>query len=265
MTTTADRQGPAASVPAGPHVLESQGLGFAVGGARIVEDVSLGVRESEFLAVIGPNGAGKTTLFNLLTGILRPTAGRILLGGQDVTGASTVQRARLGLSRSFQVTSLFSHLSVLENVRLAARAHLGGSGKLWTRIRPDDPAVVSARDALEMVGLADRAEELAVSLSHGNKRKLDLAIAIVGQPQVLLLDEPTAGMGADDLPPVIELIGEIHEQGTTIVMVEHRMDLIVDLADRIAVMHHGSLLACAEPDAVMSDPTVQTAYLGEPL
>ncbi|MGH8828199.1 MAG: ABC transporter ATP-binding protein, partial [Jiangellaceae bacterium] len=246
-------------------VLESLGLGFAVGGATIVDNVSLGVRAGEFLAVIGPNGAGKTTLFNLLTGILRPTAGRIFLGGQEITTASTVQRARLGVSRSFQVTSLFSHLNVLENVRLAARAHLGGSGKLWTRIRRDDPAVVSARTALETVGLAERADDLAASLSHGNKRKLDLAIAIVGRPQVLLLDEPTAGMGADDLPPVIELIGAIHAQGTTIVMVEHRMDLIVGLADRIAVMHHGSLLACAEPEAVMSDPTVQTAYLGEPL
>ncbi|HEU0041081.1 MAG TPA: ATP-binding cassette domain-containing protein, partial [Jiangellaceae bacterium] len=174
MTTTADRQGPAASAPAAPHVVESQGLGFAVGGATIVDDVTLGVRAGEFLAVIGPNGAGKTTLFNLLTGILRPTAGRIFLGGHEITTASTVQRARLGLSRSFQVTSLFSQLSVLENVRLAARAHLGGSGKLWTRIRRDDPAVVSARAALETVGLAERADDLAASLSHGNKRKLDL-------------------------------------------------------------------------------------------
>lgn len=263
--TTTDQRGPVQPVPVAPPVLESRGLGFAVGGARILDNVSLGVREGEFLAVIGPNGAGKTTLFNLLTGILRPTDGSILLGGQDVTGSSTAQRARLGLSRSFQVTSLFSHLSVLENVRLAARAHLGGSGKLWSRIRQDDPAAANAMAALETVGLAVRAANLAASLSHGNKRKLDLAIAIVGHPKVLLLDEPTAGMGADDLPTVIDLIGAIHDEGTTIVMVEHRMDLILGLADRIAVMHHGSLLACDSPDAVMSDPTVQTAYLGEPL
>ncbi len=268
VTTTDERPGP--DTPGGPGpaatpVLESTGLCFAVGGATIVDDVSLAVRDGEFLAVIGPNGAGKTTLFNLLTGLVRPTAGRIELSGRDVTASSTVERARRGLARSFQVTSLFSHLTVLENVRLAARAHMGGSAKLWTRIRRDDRAVLDARGALDTVGLADRADDLAASLSHGNKRKLDLAIAIVGRPTVLLLDEPTAGMGADDLSPVIDLIGAIHRDGTTIVMVEHRMDLIVGLADRIAVMHHGSLLACAEPDAVMADPTVQTAYLGEPL
>lgn len=169
------------------------------------------------------------------------------------------------MARSFQVTSLFTHLTVLENVRLAARAHLGGSGRIWSRIGRADDAVRRAEEALQMVGLADRMTETAANLSHGNKRKLDLAIAIAGDPQVLLLDEPTAGMGADDLPPVIDLIGEIHRRGTTVVMVEHRMDLILGLADRIAVMHHGALLACDEPDAVMSDPTVQTAYLGEPL
>jgi branched-chain amino acid transport system ATP-binding protein len=154
---------------------------------------------------------------------------------------------------------------VQENVRLAARAHLGGSGRIWARVGRDDEAVREAEQALHTVGLADRMTETAANLSHGNKRKLDLAIAIAGQPQVLLLDEPTAGMGADDLPPVIDLIADIHRRGTTIVMVEHRMDLILGLADRIAVMHHGSLLACGEPDAVMADATVQTAYLGEPL
>lgn len=264
MTTTTERQGPVPA-PAAGQVLGSDGLGFTVGGATIVDDVSIGISKGEFFAVIGPNGAGKTTLFNLLTGILRPTAGRIFLAGEDVTGSSTMHRARRGLSRSFQVTSLFNHLTVLENVRLAARAHLGGSGRLWSRIRRDDPAIHSAFAALDKVGLADRAGDIAASLSHGNKRKLDLAIAIVGNPQVLLLDEPTAGMGADDLLPVIELIGRIHADGTTIVMVEHRMDLILGLADRVAVMHHGALLACDVPDAVMSDPTVQTAYIGEPL
>lgn len=261
MTTTLPQE--SAPSPPAAHVLATDGLEFTVGGVRIVEGVSVGVREGEFFAVIGPNGAGKTTLFNLLTGILRPTAGRILLDERDVTGTSTTERARRGLARSFQVTSLFDHLTVLENVRLAVRAHRGGSWRLWSRIRRDDPAVVSAAETLATVGLADRADDLAASLSHGNKRKLDLAIAIAGRPRVLLLDEPTAGMGADDLPPVIDLIGRIHDQGTTIVMVEHRMDLILGLADRVAVMHHGALLACAEPDAVMSDPAVQTAYLGE--
>lgn len=263
--TSTDSRGPGNPVPAGRVVMATQGISFHVGGARIVEQVTLDVHEGEFLAVIGPNGAGKTSLFNLLTGLYKPSAGTVTLVGSDVTNASPAQRARKGLSRSFQVTSLFTHLTVLENVRLAARAHLGGSGRIWSRISRQDEAVTKAMAALETVGLADRADEIAANLSHGNKRKLDLAIAIVGNPAVLLLDEPTAGMGADDLPPVIELIGDIHARGTTIVMVEHRMDLILGLADRIAVMHHGALLACDTPDAVMADPTVQTAYLGEPL
>ncbi|GAB3020563.1 ABC transporter ATP-binding protein [Nocardioides flavus (ex Wang et al. 2016)] len=262
---THDLRGPAVPAPAGRPVMRTSGLGFAVGGVRIVSDVDLDVRQGEFLAVIGPNGAGKTTLFNLLTGLYRPTSGSIELAGDDVTRLTPAQRARRGMARSFQVTSLFTHLSVLENVRLAARAHLGGSARLLGRIGRGDEAVRRAEEALETVGLADRATETAANLSHGNKRKLDLAIAIAGEPRVLLLDEPTAGMGADDLPPVIDLIGRIHARGTTIVMVEHRMDLILGLADRIAVMHHGSLLACDEPDTVMADPTVQTAYLGEPL
>jgi branched-chain amino acid transport system ATP-binding protein len=263
--TQTDSRGPASPAPAGSPVLACEDLGFTVGGARIVSGVSLDVREGEFLAVIGPNGAGKTSLFNLLTGLYRPSTGRISLGGADVTRATPAQRARRGLARSFQVTSLFTHLTVLENVRLAARAHLGGSGRIWARVGRGDEAVARAMVALETVGLAARAGELAASLSHGNKRKLDLAVAIVGDPAVLLLDEPTAGMGADDLPPVIDLVGAIHARGTTVVMVEHRMDLILGLADRIAVMHHGALLACDHPDAVMADPTVQTAYLGEPL
>lgn len=246
-------------------MVRTEGLSFTVGRVGIVSEVDLEVREAEFLAVIGPNGAGKTTLFNLLTGLYKPTGGRILLGGEDVTRLSPARRARRGMARSFQVTSLFSRLTVLENVRLAARAHLGGSGRIWGRVHRRDEAVGRAREALETVGLADRAGEVAANLSHGDKRKLDLAIAIAGEPKVLLLDEPTAGMGADDLPPVIELISEIHRRGTTIVMVEHRMDLILGLADRIAVVHHGALLACGEPDAVMADETVQTAYLGEPL
>lgn len=265
MSTTSLKERGSAGPSAPGRILETQDLRFAVGGVEIVKDVSLAVQEREFLAVIGPNGAGKTTWFNLLTGILRPTAGTITLGGEDVTQASTMQRARRGLARSFQVTSLFDNLTVLENVRLAAQADLGGSANLWSRIRRNDPAVLAALDALETVGLQERAEDVAASLSHGNKRKLDLAIAIVGKPKVLLLDEPTAGMGADDLPPIIELIKSIHASGTTIIMVEHRMDLVLGLADRIAVMHHGTVLAWDKPDAVMANPTVQSAYLGEAL
>lgn len=249
----------------GSDVLRADGLRFAVGGATIIDGVSLGVTPGEFLAVIGPNGAGKTTLFNLLTGTLTPTAGTIHLAGRDVTRASPARRARRGLARSFQVTSLFPRLTVLENVRLATRASLGGSARPWGRVTGRDRAVVRAIEVLGTVGLEHRAEEVSGALPHGDKRKLDLAIAIAGDPGVLLLDEPTAGMGADDLGPVIDLIRHIHDRGTPIVMVEHRMDLILGLADRIAVMHHGALLACDTPDAVMADAEVQSAYVGEPL
>ena len=247
------------------NVLEATELSWQVGGNRIVREVSLSVAEGEFLAVIGPNGAGKTSLFNLVSGIRRPSAGTLTLDGADISRATPAQRARRGMARSFQLTSLFDGLEVRENVRLAARAHLGGSAHIWKRIRRGDQALARADEALELVGLADRSRARAADLPHGDKRKLDLAIAIVGQPRILLLDEPTAGMGADDLDPVIDLISRIHRDGTTIIMVEHRMDLILGLADRIAVMHHGALLACGEPDEVMSNPTVQSAYLGEPL
>lgn len=259
--TAAATRGPASDTA----VLSTRDLTLTIGGARIVEGVSLAVRPGEFLAVIGPNGAGKTSLFNLLTGVYRPTSGRVLLGGADVTGHPPHRRARAGLSRSFQVTSIFPALTVLENVRLAAQAHLGGSLVPWRRVRRQDEATERARGALDRVGLGDRLDDEAASLSHGNKRKLDLAIAVVGDPMVLLLDEPTAGMSVEDVGPVIEVIRGIGDGGTTIVMVEHRMDLVLGLADRIAVMHHGALLACDAPDAVMADETVQSAYLGESL
>ncbi|MBE1562546.1 ABC transporter ATP-binding protein [Nonomuraea africana] len=233
---------------------------------RILREVSLQVRRGEIVAVLGPNGAGKTTLFNLLTGLRRPTEGAILLEGRDVTRAPVWQRARKGLARSFQITSLFPSLTVMENVRLAAQAHRGGSLALWRRVTRHDPALDEAGRALDLVGIADRADDLAADLSHGGKRKLEVALAIVGRPVVLLLDEPTAGMSAEDVPEVTEVIRKVRDTlGTTIVLVEHRMDVAVGLADRMAVMHHGTLLACDTPERVMADAEVQSAYLGEAL
>lgn len=246
-------------------ILATDDLDLTIGGARIVEDVSLEVRDGEFLAVIGPNGAGKTSLFHLLTGIYRPTAGRIRFLDQDITDIPTYERARAGLVRSFQVTSIFPALTVLENVRLAAQAALGGNMKLWRRITERDDAVVRARESLRRAGLSGEEDTAAASLSYGNKRKLELAITLAGDPRVLLLDEPTAGMSVEDVPDLIRVVQDIQATGTTVVMVEHRMDVVVDLADRIAVMHHGSLLACDTPEAVMANETVQSAYLGESL
>ena len=249
----------------GTAVLRTHGLGLTIGGNRIVEDLDLEVVDGEFLAVIGPNGAGKTSTFNLLTGIHRATTGRIDLDGHDITDASPDLRARRGLGRSFQVTSVFPSLTVLENVRLAAQAHLGGSLRFWQAVRRDDEATRAAVVALDRVGLGDRHGTVASSLSHGDKRTLKLSIVLATEPRVLMLDEPTVGMSAEDIPGLVTLVREVQAAGTTVVMVEHRMDVVVEVADRIAVMHHGSLLACDTPDAVMADPTVQSAYLGDPL
>jgi branched-chain amino acid transport system ATP-binding protein len=241
-------------------------LSYHIGGVRIVEDVSLEIAEGEFLVVIGPNGAGKTTLVNLLSGIAYPTAGRVLLFDHDITTAAPYERAQLGMGRTFQTSSVFNALSVLENVRLASQAHLGGSYALWHLADANAVALERSRDALEHVGLAHRMHVPAAALSHGEKRKLDLAILLCLEPRVAVLDEPTAGMAVEDVPEILELVSRMHrERGCTVIMVEHRLDLVSQLADRMAVMHHGSLLAIDTPERIVANETVQTAYLGDPL
>ncbi|HET7386263.1 MAG TPA: ABC transporter ATP-binding protein [Nocardioidaceae bacterium] len=250
-----------------PPALTMQGLSYSIGGVHIVEDVDLEVAPGEFIGVIGPNGAGKTTLFNLLSGLATPTAGTVRMGTRtgttDITHLPVFARARAGLGRTFQTSSVFPALSALENVRLAARADAGGSLRLWGRSAGE---VAKARDCLEQVGLSARAEHAAGSLSHGDKRKLEIAIVLAGTPRLLLLDEPMAGLGVEDVPELVALVGRLHtEQGITVLMVEHHIEVIVGLADRIAVMHHGRLISCAPPDEVMADATVQSAYLGDGL
>ncbi|MBV8074116.1 MAG: ABC transporter ATP-binding protein [Candidatus Eremiobacteraeota bacterium] len=246
--------------------LQTEGLGLRIGGVVIVDDVSLAVERGEFLVIIGPNGAGKTTLFNLLSGVATPTSGRVVLGEHDVTHAPPYVRARLGLGRTFQTSTVFGGLTTLENARLAAQAYLGGSSALWRLADREEAPLERARRVLAGVGLERRAGATAASLSHGEKRKLDLAILLCGDPSVVLLDEPTAGMAVEDVPEMMQLIGRIQrEEKKTVLMVEHRMDLIVGLADRMAVMHHGSLLALDTPERIMANETVQSAYLGDPL
>jgi branched-chain amino acid transport system ATP-binding protein len=246
--------------------MSTANLGLQIRGAVIVDDVSLTVNEGEFLVIIGPNGAGKTTLFNLLSGVTRPTAGRIVFRGTDVRHAPPYVRARLGLGRTFQTSTIFAELTTLENARLAAQAYLGGSNRLWVLADDQHDALERARAALASVGLESRAETKAALLSHGEKRKLDLAILLCGDPHVVLLDEPTAGIAVEDVPEMMALIRSIHrERGKTVLMVEHRMDLVMGLADRMAVMHHGSLLALDTPERIIANETVQSAYLGDPL
>jgi branched-chain amino acid transport system ATP-binding protein len=247
-------------------VMSTAGLGLRIRGAVIVDDVSLDVTEGEFLVIIGPNGAGKTTLFNLLSGVTRPTSGRVVFRGTDITTAPPYVRARLGLGRTFQTSTIFAELTTLENARLAAQAYLGGSDRLWTLADAQREPLERAHDVLASVGLEARAATKAASLSHGEKRKLDLAILLCGDPQVVLLDEPTAGIAVEDVPEMMALIRSIHrDRGKTVLMVEHRMDLVMGLADRMAVMHHGSLLAVDTPERIIANEVVQSAYLGDPL
>ncbi|MBQ1050013.1 ABC transporter ATP-binding protein [Micromonospora sp. C51] len=247
-------------------MLATRGLTWRIGEVSIVDSVYLDLAPGEFLGVIGPNGAGKTSLFNLITGLRRATEGRVTLDGQDISDLPPYRRARLGLGRTFQASSVFGSLSVRENVRLAVQAHRGGSLKLWRRAAADREVAAAADAALDRVGLAHRGTALAGTLAHGEKRKLEIALLLAGEPRVMLLDEPMAGVSAEDVPELVQVIRALTgDSGRAVLMVEHHMDVILELADRIAVMHHGALLACDTPETVMANPTVQEAYLGESL
>jgi branched-chain amino acid transport system ATP-binding protein len=247
-------------------ILATKDLGLDIGGATIVAEVGLEVGEGELLAVIGPNGAGKTTLFNLVSGLVEPTSGRVLLAGVDITDQPPYRRTREGLGRTFQVSNVFPLLSAFENARLAAEAARGGTMRIWRQAVRVREAVERALWALGRVGLAGKEKVPAGLLSHGDKRKLELAMLLAGEPKVLLLDEPMAGVSMENVPELVELIRSVHaDEGKTVLMVEHHMEVVTGLAQRIAVMHHGRLLAVDTPDAIMRNPTVQHAYLGEPL
>jgi len=245
--------------------LSVHGLTWRVGTVSIVDGVDLAVAPGEFVAVIGPNGAGKTSLFNLVSGLLRATAGRVVLAGAEVTGLAPHARAQRGLGRTFQSSSVFGSLSVAENVALAVQARRGGSMRMWRRGGADRAVTGTAHEILAQVLLADRATAPAGSLAHGEKRKLEIALLLAGSPRVLLLDEPMAGVSAADVPALVEVIRSLTTHGRAVLMVEHHMDVVLDLARRVAVMHHGALLICDTPAAVMADPVVQEAYLGEGL
>jgi branched-chain amino acid transport system ATP-binding protein len=247
-------------------VLTTDGLGLDIGGASIVADVGLEVADGEFLGIIGPNGAGKTSLFNLLSGLRLPTAGRIELRGRDVTRETPSARARAGIARTFQLSSVFPALSTFENVRLAAEISLGGTMRIWRRADRVSAAVERAHWALGRIGLDGRGPLPAVLLSGGDRRKLELAIVLASNADVVLLDEPMAGVSAEDVPGLVEVIRSVHrDERKTVLMVEHHMEVVTGLAERIAVMHDGRVLACDTPEAVMRSSTVQEAYVGEPL
>jgi branched-chain amino acid transport system ATP-binding protein len=249
-----------------PPILATRNLGLDIGGATIVADVTLEVPPGELVGIIGPNGAGKTSLFNLLSGLYRPTSGSVELDGRVVTHDAPHRRSAAGLGRTFQISSVFPLLTAFENVRLAAHAKHGGTMRIWSRASGVREAVDRAHWALGRVGLGDRKWRTAGSLSHGDKRKLELAMLLGADPRVILLDEPMAGVSVEDVPELVELIRSVHrDDRKTVLLVEHHMEVVTGLAERIAVMHHGAVLACDTPAAVMANPTVQQAYLGEDL
>jgi branched-chain amino acid transport system ATP-binding protein len=232
------------------------------GGLRVTDDVTLDVRPGELHAVIGPNGAGKTTLINQISGLLAPDAGRIMFDGEDVTDMPVHARAARGLARTFQITSILPGFSVLQNVALAVQARSGSSFRFFGRAADEEELNAPARAALAQVGLAERADVVAGELSHGEKRALELAIALAMEPKLLLLDEPMAGTGHDETERLVAVLRSLKGR-FPMVLVEHDMGAVFALADRISVLIYGRILASGSPDEVRADPQVVTAYLGE--
>jgi branched-chain amino acid transport system ATP-binding protein len=244
-------------------ILETQNLRKVFGGLVAVDGISIQIQRGSTHSIIGPNGAGKTTFFNLLTGQYKPTQGKVLFNGQDVTQVAVHRRAHLGMGRSFQITNIFPNLTVLENTRLAIQAMQGTGFHFWRRAESLVRYSQRALEILERLGLSAQADSPANVLPHGGKRKLELAILLASEAQLLLLDEPTAGMASEQVPDLMHIIGEISGTGDrTIVMVEHNMDIVMGISDRITVMSNGRVLTEGTPSAIAADKTVQNVYLG---
>ena len=244
-------------------VLQTHDLTVRFGGHVAVDRVSAAFHAGTLTAIVGPNGAGKTTYFNLISGQLKATSGSVHLEGEDVTALPAPLRTRRGLGRAFQLTQLFPRLSVLENVRLAVQSRHGGAMKLLSVWLDQRELIDEAMQVLQAVRLADKAELPAAGLPHGDQRKLEVALMMALDPKVYMFDESTAGMSVDEVPVILDLIRALKERrDKTILLVEHKMDVVRELADRILVLHQGQLLADGPPAEVMSLPVVQSAYLG---
>ena len=251
----------AASTPS----LRTRDLTIRFGGHVAVDAVSADFYPGTLTVIVGPNGAGKTTYFNLVSGQLAATSGSVHLHGADVTRQGAARRTRLGIGRAFQLTNLFPNLTVMENVRLAVQAKAGlgmGLFSLWSR---HHAIIARAEHYLERVALIARRAARVATLSHGDQRKLEVAILLALEPAVMMFDEPTAGMSVDEVPVVLDLIHQVKlERNKTVLLVEHKMDVVRALADRIVVLHNGALVADGDPATVMASPIVQEAYLGAP-
>ena len=243
-------------------MLEVTGLTKSFGALRASDGIDFDVREGETHAVIGPNGAGKTTFIGQLAGNLRPDAGRIVFAGEDITALSAPRRARKGLARSFQITSIYKEFTALENVALAVQACGGHSFRLWRPAFRDRALLAPAGTILEEVGLGERQDVVAANLSHGEQRQLEVAMALATRPRLLLLDEPMAGMGAEESQRMIAFLASL-KQRHSIILVEHDMDAVFRLADRISVLVYGRVVATDTPQNIRSNEDVRRAYLGE--
>ena len=243
-------------------LLKVSGLTKRFGGVVASDDIVLDVARGELHAIIGPNGAGKTTLIGQLTGEITPDAGRIQFAGHDITALPAHQRSQRGLARSFQITSLFNDFTALDNVALAVQAHSGHSFHFWRDARSDDVLRAPARETLARVGLAGRENVVVASMSHGEHRQLEIAMALATRPRMLLLDEPMAGMGPEESVRMIALLRELKRE-LTILLIEHDMDAVFALADRISVLVYGRVIASGEPAAIRANADVRKAYLGE--
>jgi branched-chain amino acid transport system ATP-binding protein len=245
-------------------LLDIEGLVKAFGALRATDGVTLDVLPGETHAIIGPNGAGKTTLIAQLSGDLRPDTGRIRFAGEDITTLGAAARSHKGLARSFQITSVYREFSALDNVALAVQAHAGHSFRFWRAARTEPALREPARAILDEVGLGGRAEVIAANLAHGEQRQLEIAMVLATRPRLLLLDEPVAGMGADESQRMVQFLGTLKGR-QTIVLVEHDMDAVFTLADRISVLVYGRIIATGTPEAIRANREVRAAYLGEEL
>ena len=243
-------------------LLEIEDLSKRFGGVVASDAIALAVPQGELHAIIGPNGAGKTTLISQLAGEIAPDAGRIRFAGRDITGLPIFRRSQLGLARSFQITSLFLDFAAIENVALAVQAHAGHSFHFWRAARSQSELRTPAGAALARVGLAGRADVVVSNLSHGEHRQLEIAMALATTPRMLLLDEPMAGMGPDESARMVKTLRELKRE-LTILLIEHDMEAVFALADRITVLVYGRIIASGSPEAIRANAEVRQAYLGE--
>ncbi len=247
-------------------ILETTDLTVRFGGHVAVDHISCSFNAGELTAIVGPNGAGKTTYFNLISGQIPVSEGRVKLGGSDITRMSVAQRTHRGIGRAFQLTNLFPNLSVLENVRLVVQSKAGRGFNILSMADSHAELTGPAYDILERIRMTDQADQVVSELSHGDQRKLEVALLIALDPLVYMFDEPTAGMSVDEAPVVLDLIAELKtRKDRAILLVEHKMDVIRTLADRIIVLHNGALAADGDPAEVMASDVVQEAYMGRDL